>query len=103
MKNLIKRCAFIVVALLISTVMLADNGKTCSVEKNGETIGYVTAYINSEGHLLVSNDTNNRVTVKVELNTGGDKYVSVEPRSTTDAGDVGTGNLVKSVSNPVCN
>lgn len=101
---------FLIIAFFISTVSFADNGKTCSVKKNGETIGYVTAYIR-EGKLYVSNDSDTRVTVEVkhckrESNGHHDvqtTYVSVDAKSTSKPQYVGQHNEVDYVGNPVCN
>ena len=85
----------------------ADNGKTCIVKNDvGGAIGYVTAWIDDDGFLQVSNDTKNRVTVTVKYGCRGYQYEVriVVPASETTIGKAGLKSCtVISVENPICN
>ena len=85
----------------------ADDVKTCSVKQNGTTIGYVTAWVESDtGILYVSNDTDKRVTVTVtHTSSGVNQTVAVTVKSgETTIGKTGLyGRSVVKVENPICN
>jgi hypothetical protein len=101
-----KKFMFILVALIgFGISAYADGGKSCSVKKGGEIIGYVSAWVDSNGCINVSNDTEKRVTVTVKLNSGKEikivaKAGDNQSVTTTECGYKGS--YVSSVSNPIC-
>jgi len=82
----------------------ASDTKTCSVKFNNETIGYVTAWYDiEEKGIMVSNDTNKRVTVTVTYEGTQTKTVSVDAGKTVKAVSSPNKMLnVISVTNPIC-
>jgi hypothetical protein len=102
-----KKLLLLATAIVFSINVFADNGKTCSITQGNTVIGYVTAWVDDNGNLQVSNDTDRRVTVTVDLRNGIDPedkvVVTINPGKTvTGKYGLNKTDYVERVFNPIC-
>lgn len=103
-----KKYLLILVAMMCFGInVYADGGKTCSVKQNGETVGYVTAWVDENYIVQVANNTTKTVTVTVTYQTCNGGRISVvvsqiEPNKTAIAGKTCKDRSVEKVENPIC-